>query len=426
MAALLLRGVLTPTKMDDGGFVASLLCLDGVAEQLCQHIDVWHLSMLACTQRVLRHRLSASGDGLLLFAESVKATSSTQLGRSLFLASVSGCADRIHLLFGAGDRIRLVDYRDAASGKSCIWAAAEAGHLSAVRTLADSGAAFKTNQNQPYGRTPLWAASSMGHVHVVQELASRGAHVDAPDRDGQTPIFIASQRGHLQIVQLLAQTGANLNRANWQGVTPICTAAACGGSLQVVEEACGQARGETSTLGDVAFSERHLAVVRELCARGADLNRSDRNKHTPIFMAAACGHEQVVALLIEGKAHVDCRNLQGHTPSFAAAERGHLHVIRELVRAGARIDDADALQRTPLWIAAARGHAAVVRELVRAGGWRLGVIDSAGLTIEDIVAQQLARSADEAEEERYLEIQDLVCEAPAPVSATRQRVGFSS
>ena len=57
-------------------------------------------------------------------------------------------------------------------------------------------------------------------------------------------------------------------------------------------------------------------------------------------------------------------------------------------------------------IATARGHAAVAKELARAGS-RTGVVDSAGIGIADIVAQQLVLSAEE-ERKRCREMQEMV------------------
>ena len=82
-----------------------------------------------------------------------------EVARLLFLAAVSGDTARVSLLCcSAPDPSVVVNHRDSSSGKSCLWAAAEAGHLPAVRLLADSGASFNSTRHQPYGRTPLWAA----------------------------------------------------------------------------------------------------------------------------------------------------------------------------------------------------------------------------------------------------------------------------
>jgi len=138
--------------------LAVVLSVDGIAEQLARQLSVTHVGYLARTHPTISSNLPNS-----VWKASVKATGAAERSRLLFVASLAGDAEKLRLLCSSPVEATTIDYRDRASGKSCVWAAAEGGHLAAVRLLADEGASFKSNRCQPYGRTPLWAAAAMGY-----------------------------------------------------------------------------------------------------------------------------------------------------------------------------------------------------------------------------------------------------------------------
>ena len=381
--------------------------IDGIAEHVSRHLSVLDVGRLVRTQRLLGGALPFSCPA---WVTSVENTDVAVLGRLVFCAALENACERLRVL--CSNAGRGLDFRDRASGKSSLWAAAECGHLPAVRILAECGAEFRTNKYQPYGRSPLWAAASMGHAAVVRELASRGARLDSPDRDGQTAVFIASQRGYPEVVKEIASRGGNLNTANWEGLTPLGAAAGGGGRLQVVREIADSSnrRDDGEWIRSVCtpqVSLGHLNVVRELCACGVTIDVPDRNNHTPLFIAAAGGHETIVSILAEHKALLDWRDHNGHTPLFAAAEQGHLPTVRLLAHLGAHIDAADLDMRTPLWIASARGHISIVRELHERGA-NTSARDSQGvsaLSITEQVGSSIKQTSRKAE---YAALQQLL------------------
>ncbi|CAL1142940.1 unnamed protein product [Cladocopium goreaui] len=118
---------------------------------------------------------------------------------------------------------------------------------------------------------------------------------------------------------------------------------------------------------------------------------------TPLHVAAARGHVEVVALLLRSGASVEVENRLGRCPRGATALRvtasnGHAAVVEQLISAGAKVDAASNSGRGPgrvfgsfgewLWrgdgrgeytgetalhFAARDGHAAVVEQLISAG-----------------------------------------------------------
>ena len=65
------------------------------------------------------------------------------------------------------------------------------------------------------------------------------------------------------------------------------------------------------------------------------LNARDKNHRTPIHHAAAYGHANATALLVEAKANIEVE-AYNKTPLFLAVTFGHVAAAKELLRLGAR------------------------------------------------------------------------------------------
>ena len=216
------------------------------------------------------------------------------------------------------------------------------------------------HQKAPLSRPPSAATTSLmllraGHLaaadgnlsavrRIVQELGEEAVHM--PDvGDGRTMLHHAAGSGQLDVVQyLLGEYNAAPNAVDTRGETPLMRAAACTGPLAHLCAATLICGGADHTSIDArqrdavhhAASHGNSAVLRILFAASAGLDaRGVPLGRTPLHMAAENNHPVCIQLLIDGRADINARTVDGMTPMHCAAWRGALGPIRLLLRAGA-------------------------------------------------------------------------------------------
>lgn len=109
----------------------------------------------------------------------------------------------------------------------------------------------------------------------------------------------------------------------------------------------------------------HEAVVRQLLRKEIDLDFKDQSSRTPLSMAAESGHEAVVRLLL-AREEVNPDNIESEfdqTLLSRAVENGHEAVVR-LLLANKRVNLNSSYGLTPLSRATRFGHEGVVRLLL--------------------------------------------------------------
>ncbi|XP_074653623.1 ankyrin repeat and SOCS box protein 12-like [Tubulanus polymorphus] len=97
------------------------------------------------------------------------------------------------------------------------------------------------------------------------------------------------------------------------------------------------------------------------------INQKNRLGCSPLRIAAAGGHTDVVTYLICYGADVNSFDIKHQTPLFVAVKKQHLKCIRVLLRAGANPDGDKSSTCTPLYIAAMEGFYPGVCELLKGG-----------------------------------------------------------
>lgn len=123
----------------------------------------------------------------------------------------------------------------------------------------------------------------------------------------------------------------------------------------------------------VAARKGDTTAVKELLAKGADVNAKFRYGATALSYASDRGHLEVVKVLVEHGADVNVRDtFYGASPLSWAASKGHIEVVRFLLEKGA-----DAGKEAALRMAASGGHTDIVQAVLKKGGVSPDVLTAA-------------------------------------------------
>lgn len=113
----------------------------------------------------------------------------------------------------------------------------------------------------------------------------------------------------------------------------------------------------TSKMGDVSS-------MQKLLQRGLDPDSTDRAGNTLLTIAAGEGNEALVKVLIEHKARLNLRNVNGETALQIAALKGFDGIVEALLKAGARTES---IGWPALIYATYANHEGIVAQLLASG-----------------------------------------------------------
>jgi uncharacterized protein len=255
----------------------------------------------------------------------------------LIYAAREGRLEEAKLLVAAGAKLEATD----ANQMTPLLTAIINNKLDVARYLVEAGA--NVNAADWYGETPLWAAVDARNLDVngpngpgmtngvdrakaldfIEFLLKRGANVNArvkeypPERrfitglgslawvdvTGQTPFFRAAYAGDVTVMKLLLAHGADPKIGAYAGTTPLMAAAGVNwvqnqtytegldAALEAVKLCydLGVDVNATNSMGLQAIhgaANRGLdSVIAFLASKGADLEKADNYKRTPITWA---------------------------------------------------------------------------------------------------------------------------------------------
>ena len=179
---------------------------------------------------------------------------------------------------------------------------------------------------------------------------SRKAALETKIKDGDdlaTPLIIAARDGNLDFVKALLRYEANIEA---RGTTKFD-----GG----VKEDC--------TALWVATSKGHFDVVRLLIEQNAEVDCRTSLNSTPLRSAAFDGRLDIVRCLVENRADVNARNNFNSTPLMITCFKGHPNVATYLAKHGANINLQDNEGSSCLHYASKGGHFQLACELLALG-----------------------------------------------------------
>lgn len=164
---------------------------------------------------------------------------------------------------------------------------------------------FDPNTPGPDGIDPLFLALREPSLKVADVLIGwPSTRIETRNAVDESPLMMAALKGHLAQVRRLIARDADVNKVGWTPLHYACT----GG---------------------------HVDVIRELISAHAYIDAESPNKTTPLMMAARYGSVASVRVLLESGADPTLRNDQGLT-AVDFAHRASRQDVAALVAAAAR------------------------------------------------------------------------------------------
>jgi len=197
--------------------------------------------------------------------------------------------------------------RKLSSNKTCLHILAENGQYELTKLILDqfTNTARRTafvdavvltelEGQRPRDLASIHLASLKGHTAIVELLLDSGVDVNCTNIKKDTPVLWAARGNHIETVRLLISRGADLQLENDKGSTPLYWAVRYG------------------------FTELSHLLITEGKAN-IHQRRKDVGLVTPIVVAAALGHRDIVDVLLDNGADVEARIGNGTTALHAAA-----------------------------------------------------------------------------------------------------------
>ncbi|CAG5135918.1 unnamed protein product [Candidula unifasciata] len=189
------------------------------------------------------------------------------------------------------------------------------------------------------GLTALHQCCIDDNEEMLKLLLNYRANVNACDSEMWTPLHAAATCGHVTLCKHLVDRGAELLAVNADGNMPydICEDEV---TLDYIESEMAK-RGITQEQIDntrLTTERQMLADIKEIVAKGGDLEARDALGATMLHVAAANGYMEVAEFLLDHHVSVDSRDNESWQPIHAAAYWGQLEILELLVQNGADLD----------------------------------------------------------------------------------------
>lgn len=291
------------------------------------------------------------------------------------------------------------DTQDATGLTPLMWAISGRGDgtvpdmaLASALILAGADLNLKSNR----ANTALIYASYRHEPKLVRLLIDNGAEVNVVNRAGSTPLGVATEQGYEDIAEMLRQAGAGtvdylagIKDIASEGLLKILRenlyTEQIRAIVELLEQGIDAQDGDGNTpllhaIGDhrdeiviVRYSpesetrKTQLAIINELIAMKADVNRADNEGRTPLIAAVEGGNPAIIRALVAAGADLSKAGNNGRTPLLQAVFCREQECMDLLLEAGADIQEKDGLGQDALHMAAVNDRFEMAKQLLEKG-----------------------------------------------------------
>lgn len=268
--------------------------------------------------------------------------------RTPLLWSLSSSSQVIKTLvdLGADVNVQRTDDKVAPLGLAAYW-----NNYMATNILLQYGA--DANIQDEKGDAPLHGTAHQGNFSVSKLFIKSGCKVNMRDYNDKTPLYLAVENRQDHVIKLLLENHADVNMQNKQNpkaerlyrvrgkdrgipawhyvmvdksLLGLFLKRTNGGSLDVTD---------FGTVLKSGWGENPPeSTNEEICNEAFALYNEVQGK-TLLHRVCENNDIQLVELLVEHGADINCRDAEGFTPLHVAAIRGQIKVVKKLVELGA-------------------------------------------------------------------------------------------
>ncbi len=141
------------------------------------------------------------------------------------------------------------------------------------------------------------------NIDAVHQLLKEEESVDTQDDENYTPLCLAAEWGYVDIANVLLEHGASVKAYTNNGDTPL----------------------------HLAVAQNNTDMINFLLdQKGIEIDATDNNDHTPLCIAAMCGYNDTIEMLLEADADVHVRMGKGNMPFILAAIHCKINTLKFL------------------------------------------------------------------------------------------------
>ncbi|KAL8719944.1 MAG: hypothetical protein Q9225_003121 [Loekoesia sp. 1 TL-2023] len=196
----------------------------------------------------------------------------------------------------------------------------------------------KATNNDGWVESTLYMALTWGSVKPVhlESMVNHGANLSFRGPREETPMHLAARNGQGDVITFLLSHHANPNVKNDVGYTPLHEATLVGdvGTVRLLIENGADVKAKTNvdrtTLHTALHGTCNEDVVVALLENGVDVDHADVWGRTALHEAAGRGWTSIVKRLVTNSLDMGMETFQNRTPLQVAAACGHNEIVEIL------------------------------------------------------------------------------------------------